>query len=39
MNSRRFHQPGMKKYQDGKEEMQADWRRKQHRGTVIFAMA
>ena len=39
MNSRRFHQAGMKKCQAGSEEMQAEWCRKQHRGTMIFAMA
>ena len=39
MNSWRFHQAGMKKCQAGKEEMQVDWCRKQHKGTVIFAMA
>ena len=39
MNSRRFHQAGMKKCQAGKEEMQAEWCRKQHRRTVIFTMA
>ena len=39
MNSRRFHQAGMKKCQAGSEEMQAEGCRKQHRRTVIFAMA
>ena len=39
MNSRRFHQAGMKKCQAGKEEIQGDQCRKQHRGTVNFAMA
>ena len=29
----------MKKCQAGSEEMQVEWYRKQHRGTVIFAMA
>ena len=39
MNSRQFHEAGMKKCQAGSEEMQAEWYRKQHRRTVIFAMA
>ena len=39
MNSRRFHQAGMKKRRAGGEEMQVDWCRKQFRGVVIFAMA
>ena len=39
MNSRRFHQAGMKKRRARGEEMQADWCRKQLRGAVIFAMA
>ena len=38
MNSRRFHQPGMKKCQAGKEEMQALIGAGSSRETVIFAM-
>ena len=36
MNSRRFHQAGMKKCQDEKEEKQADWCRMQCREDQEF---
>ena len=39
MNSQQFHQAGMKKCQAGKEEMLADWCRKQCRRIRNFAMA
>ena len=39
MDSRRFHQAGMKKCQDGNEEMQVIDAESNAEGTVIFAMA
>ena len=39
MNSRDFIKPGMKKYRDGSEEMQAGGCRRQHGRIDIFAMA